>query len=190
MNAETVMMERILHILKRFWTSIRKTRARVLARMYSNLRKKSSPVRMGKYTIFYETYCRRIEEACADLNVIIPEQARRQPYWFERRFMSWRFGWPEWPVRMARYNGKMLEEVSMTVDEMARSCQYVWDKAEKQERPIPRPQQQLRTRVVNPPQKPVIDTVKPAVAPQVSEPVIQQKPPVTTVAGAIMDNSF
>ncbi len=190
MTLETIKMERILNILKWFWMFSRKTRARVLAHIYAGLRKKSSPARLGKYTIYYETYCPRIEKICRGLNVVIPEQMRRLPNWFERWFMSWRFSWPEWPVRMARYNGKILEEVSVTVDEMARSCLYVWDKAEKQERPIPRPQQQLRTRVVNPPQKPVIDTVKPAVAPQVSEPVIQQKPPVTTVAGAIMDNSF
>lgn len=190
MNAETFMMERILHILKRLWTSIRKTRARALARMYSSLRKKSSPVHMGKYTIFYETYCRRIEKACGDLNVVIPEQARRQPNRFERWFMSWRFGWPDWPVRIARYNGKMLEEVSVTVDEMARNCQYVWDNIPKKERPITHPQQQQRTRIVNPLQKPFIETVKPTAATIVSEPNNQHKPSMTTIAGAIMDNLF
>lgn len=129
MIAETITMERILHILKRFWISIRKTRARALARMYAGLRKKSSPAHIGKYTICFETYCRVIEDICGDINVIIPERARRLPNWFERWFMAWRFGWPDWPVRMARYNGKILEEVSVTVDEIARSCQYVWNKA-------------------------------------------------------------
>lgn len=51
MTLETFKMERILNILKWFWMFIRKTRARVLARIYAGLRKKSSPARLGKYTL-------------------------------------------------------------------------------------------------------------------------------------------
>lgn len=178
MIAETFKMERILHILKQFWMYILRFRARALASIYAGLKKKSSPACLGKYTIFYETYSRRIEETCRDLNVVIPDQTRHMPNWFERKYMSLRFGWPDWPVRMARYNGKMLEEVSVTVDEMVRSCQYVWGKAEvtethKEETP------KERTRIV-----------KPVTTPRALGPVIHPKPTMSEVEGAIMDNSF
>ena len=122
-------MNRLSITMSNVWLRIRRTRAKILARIYAQYKRKSSPVRMGERTIYFETYCPSIERVCDELGIMIPVLASRVPNKTEKWFMAWRFGWPDWPVRMALYNGKMLEKVSVTVDEMARSCQYVWNKA-------------------------------------------------------------
>lgn len=122
-------MNRLSITMSNVWLRIRRTRAKLLARIYAQYKRKSSPVRMGERTIYFETYCPLIERVCDELGIMIPVVASRVPNKTEEWFMAWRFGWPDWPVRMARYNGKMLEDVSITVDEIAHSCQYVWNKA-------------------------------------------------------------
>ena len=119
-------MNRLISSLSNVWMRIRRARAKMLARMYAQYKRKSSPIHLGERTIYFETYCPSIERVCDELGVIIPVLAPRVPSKTEQWFLSWRFRWP-WPMRLASYRNKTLESISTTPDEMANVTQHIWD---------------------------------------------------------------
>lgn len=193
MNVETIMMERILHILKWFWTSIRKTRARVLARMYASYKIKSPSVQMGNCRVYYETYCLPIQDMCHDLGIRIPDMPPRQPTLLVRWYLRLRFGWP-WPVQLISYDGKRQDDVARTPVEMARNLQRIWDRAVKQ---AVKKEGEIKTmREGTPTISEETKQSQRVSPPRIHEPDIRRNEPgtcemaFTEVAGVIIDNSF
>lgn len=205
-------MNRLSITMSNVWLRIRRTRAKILTRIYAQYKRKSSPVRMGERTIYFETYCPSIQNTCDDLGVAVPILSPRIPNRIEEWFLSWRFGWP-WPIRLASYGKKTLEVIATTPDEMAAVTQHIWDisctqdihQKDKPGKTLLKPSRQqaitsgkqeqvatiLQKRLVNPPQMSSTALVRPvSVSSSTPKPIKPIQEVIATVEGAIMDNSF
>lgn len=204
-------MNRLISSLSNVWMRIRRARAKMLARMYAQYKRKSSPIHLGERTIYFETYCPSIERVCDELGVIIPVLAPRVPSKTEQWFLSWRFRWP-WPMRLASYRNKTLESISTTPDEMANVTQHIWDISRTKDLPqketphtIPinpareqkltqleqeQPAARMKRRAVNLQPASRKTTVRPISVAYAPEAIKPPQESLAVVEGAIMDNSF
>ena len=125
-------MESFFNTLKRFWTTLRKIRARLLAHLYAHNKTRSSPVRIGNYTVFFETYCPNIERICNNLDIIIQEPLHTKSFILVRWYLSIRFNWPNWPIQCVTYKGKLQKLAVRSPNNIAEHIQFVFDQAIEQ----------------------------------------------------------
>ena len=201
-------MNRMAIIIKRCWQSLRRAHARALSRMYAQFRRRTSPIQMGEYIVYFETYCPSILKECNEFGLPIPEIPSRSPSKAEELFLSWRFGWP-WPVRIVSRKGRSIIVTATTPEEMGQTIQQIWNSSRTtyskpteplqtmQNDPMPpkRARQSViatphRTHIVNSPQLPKMVVMSASTIPSTKATEEQQKVSLTEVAGAIIDNSF
>lgn len=201
-------MNRMAIIIKRCWQSLRRAHARVLSRMYAQFRRRTSPIQMGEYTVYFETYCPSILKECNEFGLPIPEIPSRSPSKAEELFLSWRFGWP-WPVRIVSRKGRSIVVTATTPEEMGQAIQQIWNSScaifskptehirtmQNDPKSPKRARQSViatphRTHIVNSPQLPKMVMMSASTIPSTKATEEQQNVSLTEVAGAVIDYSF
>lgn len=184
-------MDRFKTVLENVWLCVRKVRAHLLAKLYARCRETYTHT-AGKNKCRCEDYCDSIERICRDVGVDIPETGRNEnvPATL-KRFMMRRYSWS---VRCTFYKGKLAERQIFTSG--AKGFSEVLGAWEKLNVPVQVPGERLQGKgrsasVVMPPRTPrssppeqIRKTAPPSPA---STP---QETSLTTIAGAIIDNSF
>ena len=186
-------MDRFKNLLEKAWLGIRKARARLLAKMYARCRETHDHT-AGNNRCLCEDYCDSIEKTCREVDVAIPGPSHNgNAPALLKRYLWLRYSWA---VRCTFYKGKLAEKQLLVFNAKGfAEALEAWEKLNGPRQTVTERLQRTETakstRIVISPQAPKSSP---------SEPVRKTTPPIptskpreaslTTVAGAIIDNSF